>query len=401
MASEGFPQCWIPEGMRAVRKDGDRFSIEATVSRTDVSTGRLFTLILRDIDERKQSEEKLDQLQRENVYLQEELQSELNFEEIVGASAVMQKVFQSIEMVAQTDSTVLLLGETGTGKELIARALHNRSLRKPSVMVKVNCGALPASLVESELFGHERGAFTGAVSQKKGRFELAHRGTLFLDETGELPLETQTKLLRVLQEQEFERVGGSQTLKVDVRVIAATNRDLEAEVRRGSFRADLFYRLNVFPIEIPPLRDRKDDIPLLAGYFVRKFSQRMGKKIQSVSRAVYEQLHQYDWPGNVRELANLLERAVILCQSDVLQPKHLAVNRSKQVSAGPEEIPTLEEAERRLILRALEQTGGILSGPNGAAQILGLNRSTLWSRMRKLGIELPKPQQRGASANAH
>jgi len=267
--------------------------------------------------------------------------------------------------------------------------------------VKVNCGALPASLVESELFGHERGAFTGAVSQKKGRFELAHRGTLFLDETGELPLETQTKLLRVLQEQEFERVGGSQTLKVDVRVIAATNRDLEAEVRRGSFRADLFYRLNVFPIEIPPLRDRKDDIPLLAGYFVRKFSQRMGKKIQSVSRAVYEQLHQYDWPGNVRELANLLERAVILCQSDVLQPKHLAVNRSKQVSAGPEEIPTLEEAERRLILRALEQTGGILSGPNGAAQILGLNRSTLWSRMRKLGIELPKPQQRGASANAH
>ena len=403
MASEGFPQCWIPEGMRAVRKDGDRFSIEATVSRTDVSTGRLFTLILRDIDERKQSEEKLDQLQRENVYLQEELQSELNFEEIVGASAVMQKVFQSIEMVAQTDSTVLLLGETGTGKELIARALHNRSLRKPSVMVKVNCGALPSSLVESELFGHERGAFTGAVAQKKGRFELAHRGTLFLDETGELPLETQTKLLRVLQEQEFERVGGSQTLKVDVRVIAATNRDLEAEVRRGSFRADLFYRLNVFPIEIPPLRDRKEDIPLLTAYFVRKFSQRMGKKIQSVSRAVYEQLHQYDWPGNVRELANLLERAVILCQSDVLQPKHLAVNRSKQISAGPEEIPTLEEAERRLILRALEQTGGTLSGPNGAAQILGLNRSTLWSRMRKLGIELPrpnaKPQQRGLSAN--
>jgi PAS domain S-box-containing protein len=404
MASEGFPQCWIPEGMRAVRKDGDRFSIEATVSRTDVSTGRLFTLILRDIDERKQSEEKLDQLQRENVYLQEELQSELNFEEIVGASAVMQKVFQSIEMVAQTDSTVLLLGETGTGKELIARALHNRSLRKPSVMVKVNCGALPASLVESELFGHERGAFTGAVAQKKGRFELAHRGTLFLDETGELPLETQTKLLRVLQEQEFERVGGSQTLKVDVRVIAATNRDLEAEVRRGAFRADLFYRLNVFPIEIPPLRERKEDIPLLTGYFVRKFSQRMGKKIQSVSRAVYEQMHQYDWPGNVRELANLLERAVILCQSDVLQPKHLAVNRTKQVSAGPEEIPTLEEAERRLILRALEQTGGTLSGPNGAAQILGLNRSTLWSRMRKLGIELPKPQakpqQRGISANA-
>ena len=233
--------------MRAVRKNGEQFPIEATVSRTDVSTGRLFTIILRDIGQRKQSEEMLDQLQRENVYLQEELQNELNFEEIVGASAAIQKVFTSIEMVAQTDSTVLLLGETGTGKELIARALHNRSQRRQSVMVKVNCGALPASLVESELFGHEKGAFTGAVSQKKGRFELAHRGTIFLDEVGELPLETQTKLLRILQEQEFERVGGFQTHKVDVRVIAATNRDLEQEVRRGAFRADLFYRLNVFP----------------------------------------------------------------------------------------------------------------------------------------------------------
>src|SRR6185369_16866321 len=239
-------QGWIPEGMRAVRKNGEQFPIEATISRADVSTGRLFTIILRDIAQRKQSEEMLDQLQRENVYLQEALQTELNFEEIVGASPAIQKVFTSIGLVAQTDSTVLLLGETGTGKELIARALHNRSQRRQSVMVKVNCGALPASLVESELFGHEKGAFTGAVSQKKGRFELAHRGTIFLDEVGELPLETQTKLLRILQEQEFERVGGFQTQKVDVRVIAATNRDLEQEVRRGAFRADLFYRLNVF-----------------------------------------------------------------------------------------------------------------------------------------------------------
>jgi formate hydrogenlyase transcriptional activator len=392
-------QFWIPEDMRAVRRNGQSFAIEATVSRTDVSTGRLFTIILRDIDERKRSEEKLDQLQRENVYLQEELQSELNFEEIVGASPAMQRVFNSIEMVAQTDSTVLLLGQTGTGKELIARALHNHSQRRQSVMVKVNCGALTASLVESELFGHEKGAFTGAVSQKKGRFELAHRGTIFLDEVGELPLETQTKLLRVLQEQEFERVGGTQTQRVDVRVIAATNRNLEEDVQRGSFRADLYYRLNVFPIEVPPLRDRKDDVPLLAGYFVRKFSQRMGKKIQGISRAVYEQLHQYDWPGNVRELANLLERAVILCQTDILQPKHLAMNRTRPGAAVPADgLPTIEEAERRLILRALEQTGGTLSGPNGAAQILGLNRSTLWSRMRKLGIEMPKHRDTAVGA---
>ena len=395
-------QGWIPEGMRAIRKNGEQFPIEATVSRADVSTGRLFTLILRDVGQLKQSEEMLDQLQRENVYLQEELQSELNFEEIVGASPAIQKVFTSIEMVAQTDSTVLLLGETGTGKELIARALHVRSQRRQSVMVKVNCGALPASLVESELFGHEKGAFTGAVGQKKGRFELAHRGTIFLDEVGELPLETQSKLLRILQEQEFERVGGSQTHKVDVRVIAATNRDLEQEVRRGAFRADLFYRLNVFPIEVPPLRERKDDVPLLAGHFVRRFSQRMGKRIQGINRGVYEQLHQYDWPGNVRELANLLERAVILCQSDILELKHLAMSRVKAGSPGSgapsEGLPTLEESERRLILRALEQTGGTLAGPNGAAQILGLNRSTLWSRMRKLGIDLPK--QRSSTANA-
>ena len=215
-----------------------------------------------------------------------------------------------------------------------------------------------------------------------------------------MPLETQTKLLRILQEQEFERVGGSQTQKVDVRVIAATNRDLEQEVRRGAFRADLFYRLNVFPIEVPPLRERKDDVPLLAGYFVRKFSQRMGKRIQGINRAVYEQLHQYDWPGNVRELGNLLERAVILCQSDILEIKHLAVSRAKPGTAGPAEgLPTLEESERRLILRALEQTGGTLAGPNGAAQILGLNRSTLWSRMKKLGIELPKHRDAHAGSD--
>jgi PAS domain S-box-containing protein len=328
--------------------------------------------------------------QRENFYLQEQLQSELNFEEIVGTAPVMQQIFNSIDMVAPTDSTVLLLGETGTGKELIARALHNRSRRKQSVMVKLNCGALPANLVESELFGHEKGAFTGAVAQKKGRFELAHRGTMFLDEVGELPLETQTKLLRVLQEQEFERIGGSQTQKVDVRIIAATNRDLEKEIRRGKFRSDLFYRLNVFPIEVPPLRHRKEDIPLLANHFVSIFAQRMGRRILGIHPSVQAQLMDYDWPGNVRELANLLERAVILCQGDTLQPQHLAqhlvMTRRPQAAAAPEGIPTLEEGERRLILRALEQTGGVLAGDRGAAALLGINRSTLWSRMRKLGI---------------
>jgi len=321
---------------------------------------------------------------------------------LIGSSAKFRALLENIDMVAPVDSAVLIQGETGTGKEVIARAIHEASPRRRNRFVAVNCAAIPGTLLESELFGHEKGAFTGAVGQKKGRFELAHRGTIFLDEVGELPLETQSKLLRILQEQEFERVGGSQTHKVDVRVIAATNRDLEQEVRRGAFRADLFYRLNVFPIEVPPLRERKDDVPLLAGHFVRRFSQRMGKRIQGINRAVYEQLHQYDWPGNVRELANLLERAVILCQSDILELKHLAMSRAKPGTAGsggpPEGLPTLEEAERRLILRALEQTGGTLAGPNGAAQILGLNRSTLWSRMRKLGIELPK--QRSSSANA-
>jgi formate hydrogenlyase transcriptional activator len=391
LARDGFIKDVEVQGLK---KNGETVDLVASsVVKRDALGRYLYSqTFLVDITEQRRT-------QRENMYLQEELQSELYFEEIVGASAAIQKVFNCIEMVAPTDSTVLLLGETGTGKEMIARALHNRSRRKQSVMVKVNCAALPASLVESELFGHERGAFTGAVSQKKGRFELAHRGTIFLDEVGELPLDTQTKLLRVLQEQEFERLGGSQTQKVDVRVIAATNRDLEQEVGRGVFRADLYYRLNVFPIEVPPLRDRKDDIPLLAAYFVRKFSQRMGKRVHGVHSSVQDQLHQYDWPGNVRELANLLERAVILSQGDALQPQHLAVlSRTRPTAAVPESLPTLDEGERRLIQRALQQTGGVLAGPNGAAELLGINRSTLWSRMRKLGIEIPKGRATGARA---
>ncbi|MCI0691779.1 sigma 54-interacting transcriptional regulator [candidate division KSB1 bacterium] len=349
----------------------------------EINGKKCIVWIARDITDRKRA----DELQSQNVYLQEELRSELRFGEMIGASEAMQKVFRNIEMVAATDSSVLLLGETGTGKELIARAIHNLSRRKDRVMVKVNCGALPAGLVESELFGHEKGAFTGATAQKKGRFELANHGTIFLDEVGELALETQVKLLRVLQEQEFERVGGAATLKVNVRVIAATNRHLEEDVKNGSFRPDLFYRLNIFPIRMPALRERADDIPLLANYLISQFARRLGKRINSINQQALKKLVRYDWPGNVRELANILERAVILCQGRVLQEEHLG--ELSATSPQPESFVTLEEAERRHILQALEKTNGILAGPKGAAQLLGINRSTLWSRMRKLGINAP------------
>ena len=338
-------------------------------------------VIARDITDRKRA----DELERQNVYLREAFDTDLHFGEIHGRSAAMQEVFKAIELVADTDSSVLLLGETGTGKELIARAIHRSSRRKSAVMVKVNCGALPATLVESELFGHERGAFTGAVQQKKGRFELAHRGTIFLDEVGELPPEAQVKLLRVLQEHEFERVGGTQTVRIDARVIAATNRDLAADVQSRTFRSDLFFRLNIFPIRVPSLRDRRDDIPILARHFVREFASRMGRPIERIDSRALDQIVAYDWPGNVRELANILERAVILCQGSVLECAHLGLPAA--MSSGVDELVTLEEAERRHILRALEKTGGVVAGPAGAAALLGLNRSTLWSRMKKLGIQ--------------
>ena len=379
---------WVPEGLTAVRSDGDEFPIEGTLSMVDISEQCLVTIILRDIVERKKAEEQLDRLHNQNVYLREELKDELNFDKIIGTSPSMQKVFQHIEMVAQTDATVLLLGKTGTGKELVARAIHSLSHRKDRVMIKVNCASLPAGLVESELFGHEKGAFTGATTQKKGRFELAHHGTIFLDEVGELPNETQIKLLRVLQEQEFERVGGANTIKVNARVIAATNRDLHEEVQRGSFRADLFYRLNIFPISIPSLKERKDDIPHLANYFVRNFSRRMGKQVKRISEGGLDRLRRFDWPGNVRELANILERAVILCHRRVLTEEHIGFLTAPEPTLP--ESPTLEVAERRLIQDALEKTGGILAGPKGAAVLLGMNRSTLWSRMRKLGIDSKK-----------
>lgn len=357
----------------------------AAVQMAPEPAARRVVVIVRDTTDRKRA----DDLESQNLYLREAFDADLHFGELHGRSEAMQAVFQAIELVAQTDSSVLLLGETGTGKELIARAIHRLSRRKAAPLVKVNCGALPAALIESELFGHERGAFTGAVQQKKGRFELAHRGTLLLDEVGELPLDAQVKLLRALQEREFERVGGTQTVKVDARVVAATNRDLASEVKRGAFRSDLYFRLNIFPIRVPPLRERRDDIPILAHYFVREFAGRMGRNIEQIDGRALDLLGAYDWPGNVRELANILERAVILCQGRVLQERHLGLPRHETLAESV--LPTLEEMERRHILRALEHCGGVLSGPRGAAAMLGLNRSTLWSRMRKLGIDSPAP----------
>ncbi|HEX7705269.1 MAG TPA: sigma 54-interacting transcriptional regulator [Thermoanaerobaculia bacterium] len=360
---------------------GERW-FEGRSSPLDVDSDgrRCVVFIARDITERKRAEE----LERQNVYLREELATGLHQGEMIGRSAAMQRIFHNIELVASTGSTVLLLGETGTGKELIARAIHQGSARADAVLIKVNCGALPSGLVESELFGHERGAFTGATQQKKGRFELAHRGTIFLDEVGELPLDTQVKLLRVLQEQEIERIGGTRTIRIDVRVIAATNRDLQKEIEAGRFRADLYYRLNVFPILVPPLRDRKEDIPLLASHFVRDFAKLAGREIDEIENRALVRLLEYDWPGNVRELANVLERAVILCRGLVLRAEHVGTLSNANAPSGSFE--TLVEMERIHILRALERTGGLVSGPHGAAEILGLKRSTLWSRMQRLGI---------------
>lgn len=345
---------------------------------------RCGVFIARDITDRKQAEV----LKCQNLHLEEELKTELSYGEIIGESSAMKEVYKNMQMVAGTDTTVLLLGETGTGKELIARAIHAASNRKDKVFIKLNCAALPASLVENELFGHEKGAFTGATSQKKGRFELAHRGTLFLDEVGDLPMEIQTKLLRVLQEEEFERIGGEKTLKVDVRVVAATNKDLKREVKANNFRPDLYYRLNIFPIWLPPLRDRKEDIFLLVDYLVKRISTRMAKQIKKVSPEVVHKLAQSNWPGNVRELANIIERAIILCQGDVLQNKHIR-GLSMEPAAADRFLP-MEEMERLHIRKALEKTDGVLSGPDGAAALLKINRSTLWSRMQKLGIRVSR-----------
>jgi len=321
----------------------------------------------------------------EAVYLQEEIKTEHNFEEIIGQSAPVRELLRKIEQVAPTEATVLIQGETGTGKELIARAVHDRSRRKDRPLVKVNCGSIPSGLVESELFGHEKGAFTGAAQRRIGRFELANGGTIFLDEVTELPIDTQVKLLRVLQEGEFERVGSSQTLKVDVRVIAATNRNLNEVVRNGMFRADLFYRLNVFPLEVSPLRDRKGDIPLLVNFFLSRLGKKLGKEIHGVSQKAMASLTRYSWPGNIRELQNVVERAVVLASGPIVKVDDSMMRGDDGAQVSP--VETLENVERNHILRALNETGWVIHGKKGVAEILGINPSTLRSRMEKLGIK--------------
>jgi formate hydrogenlyase transcriptional activator len=348
-----------------------------------------------------------DKLAQEKLYLEQEFRSEMGFEQIIGNSPALKHVLQQVETVAPSDSTVLLLGETGTGKELIARAIHDRSRRKQRTLVKLNCAAIPTGLLESELFGHEKGAFTGAISQKIGRLELADQGTLFLDEVGDIPLEIQPKLLRALQEREFERLGSTHTRKVNVRLVAATNRDLETMMANKEFRSDLYYRLNVFPIPIPPLRDRREDIPLLVSHFVQKFAKEMQKPIETIPTAVMKGLRTWDWPGNIRELENFIERAVLLTRGKSLEAPlaelrktntegfvHTGLQEVKQVAeertnSGADKGSVADEYEKKQrdqIIRALTACKGRVGGADGAAARLGTNRTTLLSRMKKLGI---------------
>jgi formate hydrogenlyase transcriptional activator len=338
-----------------------------------------------DIDERKRNEERT---RNENIALRESFDQSLMFEEIVGSSQSLRKVLKAVDKVASTDSTVLILGETGTGKELIARAIHKRSPRSSRAFIRVNCAAMPSELIASELFGHEKGAFTGAVERRIGRFEAADGGTLFLDEIGDLPPETQITLLRVLQEREFERIGSTKPVQVDVRVLAATNRDLAADVEDGDFRRDLYYRLNVFPVKVPPLRERIEDIPLLAEYLLERYAKKAGKKITAIDRSTLEELQNYDWPGNVRELQNVVERAVILCETPVLSVDESWFRRESTSRTDP---PISFNAavsinERELIERALAECAGRVGGPRGAAMKLGLPRQTLESKIKLLGI---------------
>ena len=333
-----------------------------------------------------------DKLSGENLYLQDEIRSEHNFKELIGQSPALRHILKQVETVAPTDSTVLLLGETGTGKELIARAIHNLSSRQERTLVKVNCAAIPTGLLESELFGHEKGAFTGAIAQRIGRFELANRGTIFLDEVGDIPLELQPKLLRILQEQEFERLGSMRTMRVDVRLIAATNSNLAELMTKKQFRSDLYYRLNVFPILVPPLRERREDIPLLVGHFVQKYIRQMKKRIDTIPTAAVKALTEYDWPGNVRELENFVERAVILSRGSKLEPPltELAKHKNPASAASADNSATLEEAEREHIVRALKETKWVVGGPAGAATRLGMKRTSLSSLMKRLGINRPR-----------
>ena len=338
-----------------------------------------------DIDDRKRNEERT---RNENIALREEFDQSLMFEEIVGSSQSLRKVLKAVDKVASTDSTVLILGETGTGKELIARAIHKRSPRSSRAFIRVNCAAIPSELVASELFGHEKGAFTGAVERRIGRFEAADGGTLFLDEIADLPPETQITLLRVLQEREFERIGSTKPVQVDVRVLAATNRDLAADVEDGDFRQDLYYRLNVFPVKVPPLRERIEDIPLLAEYLLERYAKKAGKKITAIDRSTLEMLQNYDWPGNVRELQNVIERAVILCETPVLSVDESWFRREPTSRTDPPISfnAAVSTSERELIERALAECAGRVGGSKGAAVKLGLPRQTLESKIKLLGI---------------
>ena len=371
--------------------------------RVQERTAELVTVneqLQQEVEERKRAEKALGralsevkrlqkQLEAENVYLREEIKLEYNFEEIIGQSDALKYVLFRVEQVAPTDTTVLILGETGTGKELVARAIHHASTRKKRPLLKVNCATLPTNLVESELFGHERGAFTGAQTKQVGRFEIADGATIFLDEIGELSPEVQAKLLRVLEHGEYERLGSYRTKKVDVRIIAATNRNLEEEVQNGRFREDLWFRLNVFPITIPPLQKRLDDIPLLANHFINKQCRRLGKEIQRVPKAIMDSLKTYSWPGNVRELENVIERAVITSHGPTLHLSDI-FDPADGATVGKSQGKTMAEIERDHLVRVLEDCYWRIEGKNGAAEILGLNPSTLRGRMRKLGIRRPK-----------
>lgn len=364
-----------------IRKDGTRVPVLLAHAMLGSSEEQGVACFF-DLSERKLVEK----LTEEKLYLEDEIRAEYNFEEIVGQSSALKLVLGQVETVAPTDSTALILGESGTGKELIARAIHDHSARRESTFVKLNCAAIPTGLLESELFGHERGAFTGAIAQRLGRLELAHRGTLFLDEVGDIPLELQPKLLRVLQEKEFERLGSTRTIRVDIRLIAATNRNLGQMVKEGKFREDLYYRLKVFPIQVPPLRDRTDDIPLLVRYFVEKHAKKIGRKVETIPGDTMKALTRWHWPGNVRELENFLERSVILSSGPVLRVPLAELKIEVETAEGDTQLTTLDEAERQAILAALRESRGIIAGSQGAAARLGMKRTTLNSKMRKLGI---------------
>ena len=368
----------------ARRKDGSEFPVDIMLGPIDGSEGQIVLSVIRDLTEKKEAEEALRRSEQQKSYLEEELESTHQFDEIIGENSGLKRVLKQVEDVAGTDATVLILGETGTGKELIARAIHELSRRRSHAFVKLNCSAIPSGLLESELFGHEKGAFTGAIAQKVGRLELAHQGTFFLDEVGDLPLELQPKILRAIQEKEFERVGGTRTIPVNVRLVAATNRDLAKMVHAGQFRSDLYYRLRVFPITIPPLRDRRDDIPLLVHYFLGSHSKRMGRRIETIPTETMQALIKWHWPGNVRELENFIERSVILSPGPVLRAP-LAELEATGESTGRVD-SKLEVAEREHILRILRECKGMIGGANGAAERLGLKRTTLNSKLKKLGI---------------